>query len=165
MGSDIYTESAVAVRFDDFLDRKELNKKSINAIVDDLVKNDLVVEGAEKLSMRDSKAVFINKYVDLISNLMTDNGYEIEDERDRITKFLQIFCEHVGIDLDDLPEYNFRFFESSRESGWDVETDVIYLMFEPYGLFETKMTKEGKKLAKILGKENIEETTWTVHSY
>ena len=164
MGSDIYTESAVAVRFDDFLSsRKELNKKSLrNAIVDDLIKNDLVVEGlAEKLPMRDSKSVFINKFVDLIS--MSEEGYE--NDRKHNTELLTIFCEHVGVDLDDLPECNFRFFESSRESGWDVEADVIYLMFEPYGLFETKMTKEGKKLAKVLGKESIEETTWTVHSY
>ena len=164
MGSDIYTESAVAVRFDDFLNsRKELNKKSLrNAIVDDLIKNDLLVEGlVEKLPMRDSKSVFINKFVDLIS--MSEEGYE--NDRKHNTELLTIFCEHVGVDLDDLPECNFRFFESSRESGWDVEADVIYLMFEPYGLFETKMTKEGKKLAKVLGKESIEETTWTVHSY
>ena len=162
MGSDIYTESAVAVRFSDFLDRKELDKKSLrNAIVDDLIKNDLVVEGlVEKLPMRDSKNVFINKFVDLIS---MDEGYE--DDRERNTQILKIFCENVGIDLDNLPECNFRSFESSRESGWDVETDVVYLMFEPHGLFETKMTKEGKKLAKVLGKESVEEITWTVHSY
>lgn len=162
MGSDIYTESAVAVRLQDFLDRKELDKKSLrNAIVDDLIKNDLVVEGlVEKLPMRDSKNVFINKFVDLIS---MDEGYE--NDRERNTKLLTIFCEHVGIDLDNLPECNFRSFDNLREAGWDVEADVVYLMFESYGLFETKMTKEGKRLAKILGKESITETTWTVHSY
>lgn len=163
MGSDIYTESAVAVRFSDFLDRKELNKKSLrNAIVDDLIKNDLVVEGlAEKLPMRDSKSVFINKFVDLIS--MSEEG--CEDDRERNTKLLTIFCENVDIDLDNLPECNFRSFDNLRESGFDVEADVIYIMFESYGLFETKMTAEGKKLAKVLGQKSIEETTWTVHSY
>jgi hypothetical protein len=163
MGSDIYTESAVAIRFDDFLDRKELDKKStINAIVDDLIKNNIVVEGlVEKLPLRKDKYHLAAGLVDLIS--MSDEGYE--DDRERNTKILTIFCENVGIDLDNLPECNFRSFESSRESGWDVETDVLYLMFEPSGLFETKMTKEGKKFAKFLGKESIEETTWTVHSY
>lgn len=162
MGSDIYTESAVAVPFSDFLDRKELNKKSIiNAIVDDLIKNDIVVEGlVEKLPFRKDKYHLVEGLVDLIS---MNEGYE--DDRERNTKILKIFCENVGIDLDSLPECNFRFFESSRESGWDVEADVLYLMFETYGLFETKMTKEGKKFAKFLGKESIEETTWTVHSY
>jgi hypothetical protein len=111
--------------------------------------------------MRKDKSSFIEHFVDLIS--MSEEGYE--DGRKHNTKLLQIFCEHIGIDLDNLPECNLRSFESSRESGWDVEADVLYLMFEPYGLFETKMTKEGKKLAKVLGKESIEETTWTVHSY
>ena len=162
MGSDIYTESAVAVRFDDFLNsRKELNKKPFrNSLVDELIENK-VVSATDHLSMRGSRTSLVDKLVDLIS--MSEEGYE--DDREHNTKLLQIFCEHVGIDLDDLPECNFRFFESSRESGWDVEPDVVYLMFEPYGLFETKMTKEGKKLAKVLGKESIEETTWTVHSY
>ena len=161
MGSDIYTESAVAVRFDDFLDRKELNKKSaINSIVDDLIKAG-IVSYKDHMEMRKDKHHFVEGLVNLIS--MNEEGYE--DNREHNIKLLTIFCEHVGIDLDNLPECNFRFFESCRESGWDVETDVIYLMFEPYGLFETKMTKEGEKLAKVLGKESIEETTWTVHSY
>ena len=161
MGSDIYTESAVAIPFSDFLDRKELNKKSvINAIVDDLIKAG-IVPATDHMQFRKDKYSLAEGLVGLIS--MSEEGYE--DDRGHNTQLLQIFCEHVGIDLDNLPECNFRFFESSRESGWDVEVDVIYLMFEPYGLFETKMTKEGKKLAKVLGKESIEETTWTVHSY
>ena len=162
MGSDIYTESAVAVRFDDFLDRKELDENHIrNGIVNDLIGNDIVIEGlTQKLMMRDSKTALIGKLVDLIS---MSEGYE--DDRERNTQILKIFCENVGIDLDSLPECNFRSFESSRESGWDVETDVVYLMFESAGLFETRMTAEGKKLAKVLGQKSIEETTWTVHSY
>ena len=160
MGSDIYTESAVAIPFSDFLDRKELNKKSvINAIVDDLIKAS-IVPTTDHMEMRKDKYHFAEGLVDLVSMI---EGYE--QDRGHNTKLLQIFCEHVGIDLDSLPECNFRSFESSRESGWDVETDVVYLMFEPHGLFETKMTKEGKKLAKVLGKESIEEITWTVHSY
>jgi hypothetical protein len=38
-------------------------------------------------------------------------------------------------------------------------------MFESHSLFETKMTKSGKELAKTLGLKEITETTWTVHSY
>ena len=160
MGSDIYTESAVAIPFSDFLDRKELNKKSvINAIVDNLIKAS-IVPATDHMEMRKDKHHFAEGLVDLVSMI---EGYE--QDRGHNTKLLQIFCEHVGIDLDSLPECNFRSFESSRESGWDVEADVVYLMFEPHGLFETKMTKEGKKLAKVLGKESIEEITWTVHSY
>ena len=68
MGSDIYTESAVAVRFDDFLNRKELDENYIrNGIVNDLIDNDIVIEGlTEKLMMRDSKTALVGKLVDLI---------------------------------------------------------------------------------------------------
>lgn len=160
MGSDIYTESAVAIPFSDFLDRKELNKKSvINAIVDDLIKAS-IIPATNHMGFRKDKYYLAEGLVDLIS---MDEGYE--DDRERNTKILKIFCEHVSIDLDNLPECNFRSFENSRESGWDVETDVVYLMFESSGLFETKMTAEGKKLAKVLGQKSIIETTWTVHSY
>ena len=44
-------------------------------------------------------------------------------------------------------------------------TDVLYIMFESYDLFETVMTDEGKEFAKKLGVDYINETTWTVHSY
>ena len=110
MGSDIYTESAVAVRFDDFLNRKELDENHIrNGIVNDLIGNDIVIEGlTQKLMMRDSKTALIGKLVDLIS---MSEGYE--DDRERNTQILKIFCENVGIDLDSLPECNFRSFESS----------------------------------------------------
>ena len=160
MGSDIYTESAVAVPFGDFLDRKELNKKSvINAIVDDLIKAK-IIPVTKHMGFRKDKYSLVEGLVDLIS---MDEGYE--GDREHNTKLLTIFCEHVGVDLDDLPECNFRSFDNLREAGWDVEADVVYIMFEPSGLFETKMTAEGKKLAKVLGQKSIEETTWTVHSY
>ena len=160
MGSDIYTESAVAVRFSDFLDRKELDKKSvINAIVDDLIKAK-IIPVTNHMEFRKDRHSLAEGLVDLIS---MDEGYE--GDREHNTKLLTIFCEHVGVDLDNLPECNFRSFDNLREAGWDVEADVVYLMFEPYGLFETKMTAEGKKLAKVLGQKSITETTWTVHSY
>ena len=73
--------------------------------------------------------------------------------------------QSTGIDADDLPEWTIRIFDSSRESGYDVETNVLYIMFEPYDLFETKMTKLGEELAKTLEMKFITETTWTVHSY
>ena len=112
MGSDIYTESAVAVRFVDFLDRKELNKKSFrNTIVDELIKNK-IVSATDHLSMRDSKTIFINKLVNLIS---MNDGYE--DDREHNTKLLTVFCEHIGVNLDDLPECNFRSFDNLREAG------------------------------------------------
>jgi hypothetical protein len=67
--------------------------------------------------------------------------------------------------MSNLPEWSFRQFDSCRESGYDIMTDTLYIMFESYDLFETVMTDEGKKFAETLGMDSIHETTWTVHSY
>ena len=56
-------------------------------------------------------------------------------------------------------------FDSCRQSGYDVLTDTLYIMFEDYDLFETVMTDLGKELAKTLEMNYVSKTTWTVHSY
>ena len=161
MGSDIYTESAVAIRLQDFLNRKELKKKSVrNDIVDELIKTGVMSAVGRHLEMRESVSNFINEFESLMS---MEDGYE--DNRENNDKALRAFCNHTGLDLDNLITFELRSFDNNREVGYDVDIDTIYLMFESHGLFETKMTKEGKDLAKILGLKEITETTWTVHSY
>jgi hypothetical protein len=78
---------------------------------------------------------------------------------------LDTFCEQANIDLEELPSFSLRSFDSNRISGYEIETDVLYIMFDTFGLFKTVMTNEGKKVAKKLGVDSIQETTWTVHSY
>lgn len=159
MGSDIYTESAVAIKLEDFVSEK-INKKSTRAkIVDDFVKAELIKkEDSDK--MIESKDYFMQIFM---SEIKMSEGYEEDSDRNNL--LLNSVFEKVGIDWDDLPDFSLRMFDNCRESGYDVELDVLYLMFEPYGLFETVMTEEGEKLAKNLGLESISETTWTVHSY
>ena len=161
MGSDIYTESAVAIRLQDFLNRKELKKKSVrNDIVDELIKTGVMSAVGRHLEMRESVSNFINEFESLIS---MEDGYE--DNRENNDKALRAFCNHTGVDLDNLITFELRSFDNNREVGYDVDIDTIYLMFESHSLFETKMTKSGKELAKTLGLKEITETTWTVHSY
>ena len=107
-----------------------------------------------------SKSGFIEVFIDAISIVA---GYESDEERNQF--MINTFCEHGGISLQDLPNWTLRQFDSCRESGYDIMIDVLYIMFEPYGLFETIMTDEGKKVAETLGMDSIHETTWTVHSY
>jgi hypothetical protein len=92
-----------------------------------------------------------------------DEGYE--NNRDKNAKILRIFCDHTGIKFDNLVEFELRSFDNNREVGYDVETDTIYIMFQPFGLFETIMTKKGKALAQTLGLKEITKTTWAIHSY
>jgi len=161
MGSDIYTESAVAIRLQDFLNRKELKKKSVrNDIVDELIKTGVMSALGRHLEMRESVSNFINEFESLIS---MEDGYE--DNRENNDKALRAFCNHTGLDLDNLITFELRSFDNNREVGYDVDIDTIYLMFESHSLFETKMTKSGKELAKTLGLKEITETTWTIHSY
>ena len=161
MGSDIYTESAVAIKLEDFLNRKELKKKSVrNDIVDELIKTGIMSAVGRHLEMRESVSNFINEFESLIS---MEDGYE--DNRENNDKALRAFCNHTGLDLDNLITFELRSFDNNREVGYDVDVDTIYLMFESHSLFETKMTKSGKELAKTLGLKEITETTWTVHSY
>ena len=161
MGSDIYTESAVAIKLEDFLNRKELKKKSVrNDIVDELIKTGVMSAVGRHLEMRESVSNFIDEFESLIS---MEDGYE--DNRENNDKALRAFCNHTGLDLDNLITFELRSFDNNREVGYDVDIDTIYLMFESHGLFETKMTKSGKELAETLGLKEITETTWTVHSY
>ena len=159
MGSDIYTESAVAIRLEDFFNRKDIKKKSVrDNIVDDLL--DEIGNVPNELDLRKNAANLIDGLMGLIS---MGEGYE--DNRDKNDKILRIFCDHAGIKFDNLVEFELRSFDNNREVGYDVETDTIYIMFQPFGLFETIMTKKGKALAQTLGLKEITETTWTVHSY
>jgi len=160
MGSDIYTESAVAIPLVDFLNVDGIKKKNARELIANIFYQDKVIGDQAFTDMIKSKNLFIETFLNTIS--MSD-GFEGDEEHNRF--MMQTFCEHAGIDIEELPDYYFRSFDSCRESGYDIETGVVYIMFECFELFETVMTDEGKKVAKTLGLDYINETTWTVHSY
>lgn len=161
MGSDIYTESAVAVTLLDFMNIVSIKKKAVRELISNILYQDQHIDEETFAVMTKSKSGFIEAFVDNIS--MGEEGYEIDEEHNRV--MIETFCSHAGIHLLDLPEWTLRQFNSCRESGYDILTDTIYIMFEPFDLFETVMTDEGKKVAETLGLDYINETTWTVHSY
>ena len=160
MGSDIFTESAVAIELLNFIDivtmKKKINRELIGNI---LYQENLIDEESLKIMVK-SKSGFIESFIDAIS---MSEGYENDEDNNRF--IIETFCKHGGIAIKDLPDWTLRKFDSCRESGYDIMTDVLYIMFEPYNLFETVMTEEGKKVAETLGLDHIQATTWTVHSY
>tara|TARA_Y100000385_G_scaffold22824_1_gene22139 strand:+ start:933 stop:1430 length:498 start_codon:yes stop_codon:yes gene_type:complete len=165
MGSDIYTESAVAVEMRGFLLRKEIKKKPVRTnIANTLFKHDYIDEEARD-AMTKNRDGFIETFIAELSMEQGEYSSGYENDRDRNNFMIRTFCQYTGIDADDLPEWTIRIFDSCREAGYDIMTDVLYIMFEPYDLFETKMTKLGEELANTLGFKFITETTWTVHSY
>jgi hypothetical protein len=160
MGSDIFTESAVAVELKNFIDIVSIKKKATREIIANVLYQENIINDESFKLMVKNKSGFIEVFLDAIS--MSD-GYENCQERNKF--ILETFGLHAGIDMSNLPEWSFRQFDSCRESGYDIMTDTLYIMFESYDLFETVMTDEGKKFAETLGMDSIHETTWTVHSY
>jgi len=160
MGSDIFTESAVAVELQNFIDIVSIKKKATREIIANVFYQEKIINDESFKVMVNDKSGFIEVFLNAIS--MSD-GYENCQERNKF--ILETFGLHAGIDMPSLPEWSFRQFDSCRESGYDIITDTLYIMFESYDLFETVMTDEGKKFAETLGMDSIHETTWTVHSY
>ena len=165
MGSDIFTESAVAVEMVDFLRRNEIKKKANRQLIANVLYQEKYIDEEALASMTKNRDGFIETFIAELSMEEGEYSSGYENDRERNEFMIRTFCQHTGIDADDLPDWSIRIFDSSRESGYDVLTDVLYIMFEPYDLFETKMTKLGEELAKTLQMEFITETTWTVHSY
>ena len=165
MGSDIFTESAVAVEMTDFLRRNEIKKKANRQLIANVLYQEKYIDEEALAAMIKNRDGFIETFTAEISMEEGEYSSGYESDRERNEFMIRTFCQYTGIDADDLPEWTIRIFDSSRESGYDVETNVLYIMFEPYDLFETKMTKLGEELAKTLEMKFITETTWTVHSY
>ena len=161
MGNDIYTESAVAVELSNFIDIVTIKKKANRELIANVLYQEKHIDEDSLKLMAKNKSGFIEAFINTIS--MTEEGYEGDEDRNRF--IIETFCQHAGIHLPDLPNWTLRQFDSCRISGYDILTNTVYLMFESYGLFETVMTDEGKKIAETLGLDYIQETTWTVHSY
>ena len=170
MGSDIFTESAVAIPLDLFINVDSIKKKANRELIANTLYQEKYIDEEALAAMTKNRDGFIDTFINELSIGRFDgdeseysSGYE--KDRDRNEFMIATFCKNVDIDPEKLPDWSLRIFDSNRESGYDIMTDVLYIMFESYGLFETVMTDEGKELAETLGTDCINETTWTVHSY
>ena len=165
MGSDIFTESAVAIEGVDFLRQPPIKKKAVRTnIANILFKHDYIDEQARDAMIKNRDG-FIETFTAELSMDESEYSSGYESDRDRNEFMIATFCKKVDIDPEKLPDWSLRIFDSNREAGYDIMTDVLYIMFESYGLFETVMTDEGKEFAETLGTNYIQETTWTVHTY
>ena len=165
MGSDIYTESAVAIEVVDFLRQPPIKKKAVRTnIANMLFKHDYIDEEARDTMIKNRDG-FIDTFISSLSMDESEYSSGYESDRDRNAFMINTFCTNVDIDPDKLPDWSLRIFDSNRESGFDIMTDTLYIMFDSFGLFQTVMTDEGKEFAEILGTNYIQETTWTVRSY
>ena len=165
MGSDIFTESAVAIEVVDFLRRSEIKKKGNRQLIANVLYQEKYIDEEALAAMIKNRDGFIETFITELSMDESEYSSGYESDRERNEFMIRTFCQHTGIDPEKLPDWSLRIFDSNRESGYDIMTDTLYIMFESYGLFKTVMTDEGKELAETLGTDYINETTWTVHSY
>lgn len=160
MGTDIYPESGIAILITDFLNVNAIKKKGARELIANIFYQEKIIGDNSFTAMIKNKSEFIETFV---KHIRMSEGYDSDEEHNRF--MLDTFCEQANIDLEELPSFSLRSFDSNRISGYEIETDVLYIMFDTFGLFKTVMTNEGKKVAKKLGVDSIQETTWTVHSY
>lgn len=165
MGSDIFTESAVALEVVDFLHRNEIKKKANRQLIANVLYQEKYIDEEALAAMIKNRDGFINTFISELSMDESEYSSGYEGDRERNEFMIRTFCEHTGIDPEKLPDWNLRIFDNNRESGYDIMTDTLYIMFESFGLFQTVMTDDGKELAETLQMDHITETTWTVHSY
>ena len=160
MGTDIYPESGVAILITHFLNVDAIRKKGVRELIANILYQEKIIGDNSFTAMIKNKSQFIETFE---KHLSMSEGYESDEEHNRF--MLETFCEQANINLEELPDFSLRSFDSNRISGYDIETDVLYIMFDTFGLFKTVMTDEGKRVAKKLGMDSIQETTWTVYSY
>lgn len=162
MGVDIFTEKAVAVTVDEFVQKTCRLKKSRKAITEALVHEEMCTDEQAKLMVERSgfcRDWFSQRFKE---DMEGNEGYP--ENEDYLRRLVDILADGAGVNLKKLPHYDIRMFESSRYSGYEVEVGVPYLMFESHGLFEQRLSKKGKAIENELGIDVV-ETEWTVYSY
>ena len=162
MGVDIYTEKAVAVTVDEFVQKTCRLKKSRKAIAESLLHEELC--GDEQAKLMIERSGFCRDWFGarFTEDLEGNEGYPENEDYHR--RLVSILADASGVNLKKLPRYEIRMFESSRYSGYEVSVGVPYLMFDSHGLFEQRLSKKGKAIENELGIDVV-ETEWTVYSY
>jgi hypothetical protein len=169
MGMDIYAEHGVVFEVGDLALRLFGKfKKPIVAQIKELLKSFLTTHNKDHMfdgSLAKLLAVktglqlgewYANFCEDQIEGENDDERYFCTDEH-----MLRVWDEICGAAGLGLPSVSFRYWTRGRLNGWDVPIDVPCIVFADDDLFETKMTSEGKKLAKTLGLKELTAVTWT----
>lgn len=160
MGMDIYSNSGVVVPVSEAAGAifRKAKKQEVLAAAE-AVRNAWEVSdksGLEGVEDFQSLSAWVTEVAERLSN--KDEGYT---DSLALTSLFDIICEAVGVEL---PPFEFDYWTRSRISGWEVPINTPCIVFSDRGLFEKKMTKEGKRLAGLLGARQIESSTWTVMS-
>lgn len=160
MGMDIYSSSGVVIQVDEAVPAilRKVKKAQIPAVVEAIGSKWKFDDksGLDEVKNLESLVAWI---VAAAEKMVDKEGGYLDSIA--LTDLFEVVCGAVGIEL---PSFSFDYWTHSRISGWEVPTNTPCMVFSDDGLFETKMSKEGKRLAGILGRSEVESTTWTVMS-
>ena len=162
MGMDVYSESGIVCEIDDVLPIFEsFTETQVKNAVDRLTKKH---DKNWPTNKDDLKNVSTNKelYDWFVSGVVID---EESEEGFDCYHMGQIWDQIMSATKSKLPPAQFNYWTSSRLSDYEVPIETPCIVFHEHGLFVTKMSAKGKKLAAALGKEEITSSTWTVLSY
>ena len=164
MGVDIFTEKALALPLENYLATCSKTKKACKGIAADLLDIEVITKEEHDEILEDKSLVAAN-ILGFVEGRMSDEGY-YEDSEEELEEILEIVGKHNGIEFKEVVgSYNIRSFSNSRYSGYDVETDVVYIMIESFDLFMTVPTPKGEEIGQKLKIKDITETEWTTYSY
>lgn len=159
MGMDIYSNSGVVFSLKDALPSifRKVKKSEVKLVVQ-ILRERWNAEDKGGLDGVKDKESLSSWMCSVADGLVKDGEYmdslAFED-------LFQIVVEAIGISL---PAYSFDYWTRGRINGWDVPIGTPCIVFDVSELFETKMTKEGKRLAALLGTKEIQQSTWTIMS-
>ena len=114
MGSDIYTESAVAVEMTDFLRRNEIKKKANRQLIANVLYQEKYIDEEALATMIKNRDGFIETFIAELGMEQGEYSSGYENDRERNEFMIRTFCQHTGIDADDLPDWSLRIFDSCR---------------------------------------------------
>jgi hypothetical protein len=160
MGVDIYTSSGILFTLEDAISKffKGISATKFKKLVEEIssqLEDDEKESFAAVSNLSDLKVWF----EDFANSKINDDYVESE----KLEDIFNIVLENTK--FHSLPDVTFEYFTSNRYSGYDVPTETICVIFSDIGLFETKLTKKGQAIAKLIGSKNTKQTTWTVYSY
>ena len=173
MGMDVYSESGVVFPVEEIAARlfgKISKPKVLNAVAEikeifTVAKNEhgmsnfLAAENA--LGGLKVGGDIAEWFDNLMREMLTECCAEYYFSDNSILILDEIWCVLLDVAGLFLPPVTFKYWYRPRWNGWDVPFEKPCIVFDPDDLFETKLTQNGKKMAKLLKREKLRQTTWT----
>jgi hypothetical protein len=160
MGMDVHSESGIVFPVEDIVPTifNKFNKEQIEKAINSLAKNykDDWPTSKENLEKIKQAKELTDWFLD---------GFNVDDENIESYYLEQIWNIIIKATKTKLPDASFHYWTSGRLSDWNVPLETPCIVFNDQGLFVTKMSAKGKKLAQALEVKEIESATWTTLSY